>query len=348
MLIHLLAETPSKVAPIRAIVEPVHRLVPIDTNHKQSFTPDDVLMIDFDLRNETSVSRVREFLRRAGKLRHKIFVVDKKSHSLIVQAHALEATGTITRPLNRDELLGRLAALDIAAPRVGLNAPPPSTDPGNSAAIFASIFSSIVNGAPIELADAKRATEQIINSVSQRGLTVWLDDVRKHHEGTFQHCLLVSGVATSFAINLGFSGADVYRLGLAATLHDVGKATIPLAILDKPARLDAEEERIMRQHPALGFEALKSVPGIDPEVLDAVRHHHEYLDGSGYPDALREPAIADIVRLLTISDIFAALIEARPYKATMSRAKAHAILTEMSGKLEPALVRALKPIALAA
>ena len=104
----------------------------------------------------------------------------------------------------------------------------------------------------------------------------------------------------------------------------------------------------MRQHPALGFEALKSVPGIDPEVLDAVRHHHEYLDGSGYPDALREPAIADIVRLLTISDIFAALIEARPYKATMSRAKAYDILTQMSGKLEPALVRAFKPIALAA
>jgi putative nucleotidyltransferase with HDIG domain len=347
MLIHLLAETPSKVAPIRAIVEPVHRLVPIDTNHKQNFTPDDVLMIDFDLRSETSVARVREFLRKAGKLRHKIFVVDKKSHSLIVQAHALEATGTITRPLDRDEVLSRLSLFDIATPRNGRHEPL-STDLGNSAAIFASLFSTILNGGPIELADAKRATEQIINSVSQRGLTAWLDDVRKHHEGTFQHCLLVSGVATSFAINLGFSSADVYRLGLAATLHDVGKATIPLAILDKPARLDAEEERIMRQHPALGFEALKSVPGIDPEILDAVRHHHEFLDGSGYPDALRAPVIADIVRLLTISDIFAALIEARPYKATMSREKAYDILSEMGGKLEPALVRAFKSIALAA
>lgn len=220
MLIHLLAETPSKVAPIRAIVEPVHRLVPIDTNHKQSFAPHDVLMIDFDLRNETSVARVREVLRKAGKLRHKLFVVDKKSHSLMVQAHALEATGTVTRPLDRDELLGRLAALDNAARHVGLN-PPPSTDLGNSAAVFASMFSAILTGAPIEFADAKRATEQIINSVSQRGLTAWLDDVRRHHEGTFQHCLLVSGVATSFAINLGFSSADVYRLGLAATLHDV-------------------------------------------------------------------------------------------------------------------------------
>lgn len=347
MLIHLLAETPSKVAPIRAIVEPVHRLVPVQIDDTTKFSPDDVVIIDFDLRNEASVTRVREFLRKAGKIRHKIFVVDKNSHPLIVQAHALEATATVFRPLDRDALLRRLMALEIVTPRNGSEAAA-SGDPGDSAAIFASMFSSILNGTPIELADAKRATEQIINSVSQRGLTTWLDDVRKHHEGTFQHCLLVSGIATGFAINLGFTSKDVYRLGLAATLHDVGKANIPLAILDKPARLDPDEERIMREHPALGFDALKSVPGIDPEVLDAVRHHHEYLDGTGYPDALAAPAIPDIVRLLTISDIFAALIESRPYKATMSRSKAYDILSEMSGKLEPALVRAFKSVALAA
>ena len=347
MLIHLLAESPSRVAPIRAIVEPIHRLVPINTDHKGGFAPGDVVVIDFDLRNETSVAQVREFLRKAGKIRHKLFVIDKNSHSLVVQAHALEATGTIFRPLNRDDVLRQLARLEITAPPNVLQAVP-SIDLGNTAAIFESLFSSIVNGTPIELADAKRATEQIIASVSERGLTAWLDDVRKHHEGTFQHCLLVSGIATSFALNLGFTGADVYRLGLAATLHDVGKANIPLAILDKPGRLDAEEERIMRAHPVYGFEALRAMEGIDKEVLDAVRHHHEFLDGTGYPDALSAPAIPDIVRLLTISDIFAALIEARSYKTPMSRPKAYDILNEMNGKLEPALVRAFKPVALSA
>jgi putative nucleotidyltransferase with HDIG domain len=347
MLIHLLAETPSRIPPIRAIVEPIHRVVPISPDHRGGFAPDDIVMIDFDLRNEASVAQVREFLRKAGKIRHRLFVIDKNSHPLIVQAHALEATGTIFRPLDRDDVLRRLARLEIAAPRSGLQAAP-SMDLGNTAAIFESLFSSIVNGTPVELADAKRATEQIIASVSERGLTAWLDDVRKHHEGTFQHCLLVSGVATSFALNLGFTGADVYRLGLAATLHDVGKANIPLAILDKPGRLDPEEERIMRAHPVYGFEALRGMEGIDIEVLDAVRHHHEFLDGTGYPDALSAPAIPDIVRLLTISDIFAALIESRSYKAPMSRPKAFDILNEMNGKLEPALVRAFKPVALSA
>ncbi len=104
----------------------------------------------------------------------------------------------------------------------------------------------------------------------------------------------------------------------------------------------------MRAHPVLGFDALKAIPDVDPEVLDAVRHHHEYLDGSGYPDRLDGSAISDIVRLLTISDIFAALIESRPYRPPMSRQNAYDVLGDMGGKLEQALVRAFKPIALSA
>jgi len=82
-----------------------------------------------------------------------------------------------------------------------------------------------------------------------------------------------------------------------------------LLILDKPDRLDPGEEEIMRSHPVIGYELLKNIEDITPEILDGVRHHHEYLDGSGYPDALTAPEISDLVRLLTISDIFAALIE---------------------------------------
>jgi HD-GYP domain-containing protein (c-di-GMP phosphodiesterase class II) len=140
----------------------------------------------------------------------------------------------------------------------------------------------------------------------------------------------------------------VKRLGMAATLHDIGKARIPLAILDKPGKLDPIEEEAMRRHPVIGFDALKARPGIAPEVLDAIRHHHEYLDGTGYPDGLTARDIPDLVRLLTISDIFAALIEARPYRPAMPRPKAYGIVCEMEGKLEPALVRAFQHVALPA
>ncbi len=93
----------------------------------------------------------------------------------------------------------------------------------------------------------------------------------------------------------------------------------------------------MRRHPVIGYELLKGIPGIEPEILDGVRHHHEYLDGTGYPDALLAPEISDLVRLLTISDIFAALIELRPYRPAMSRENAYEILCGMKGKLEQSL-----------
>jgi HD-GYP domain-containing protein (c-di-GMP phosphodiesterase class II) len=78
---------------------------------------------------------------------------------------------------------------------------------------------------------------------------------------------------------------------------------------------------MVETHPAIGYELLKRFEQITPEVLDAVRHHHEYLDGSGYPDGLSRHRIGDLVRMLTISDIFAALIERRSYKEPMRRTR---------------------------
>ena len=156
------------------------------------------------------------------------------------------------------------------------------------------------------------------------------------------------GVAVGFAIEIGFNDLDVKRLGLAATLHDIGKARIPLAILDKPGQLDPDEDEIMKQHPVIGYDLLKGLPEVSPEMLDGVRHHHEYLDGSGYPDALKASKISDLVRLLTISDIFAALIEKRPYRPAMSRQDAYRILCGMEGKLETSLLRAFRNVALVA
>lgn len=80
------------------------------------------------------------------------------------------------------------------------------------------------------------------------------------------------------------------------------KRASPLAILDKLRRLDAEERALIETHPVAGYDLLKSHAGISAEVLDAVGH--EYLDGSGYPDALCGESITDVVRMLTISDIF--------------------------------------------
>jgi putative nucleotidyltransferase with HDIG domain len=345
MLVHFITDEPAKIPAIRLILEPRFQVVPriLGSDDARPVSAG-VLMIDADLRKAVRVEQIRQLVQELGQFAEKLFVVKNSIRCLVAQAYALGATSVVSQP--RD-IMFELEQIDVArqaaAPTTSMTVPAEIT---GSATAFASMFSAVRVGRQIDLLDAVHATAQVIDSIEHNGLHAWLDDVRRYHEGTFQHCLLVTGVAVGFALELGFAGPDVARLGIAATLHDIGKAHIPLTILDKPGRLDADEEQRMRRHPMIGYELLKDVPGISCESLDGVRYHHEYLDGSGYPDGLKARAIPDLVRLLTISDIFAALIESRPYRPPMSRQDAYKVLRSMDGKLETSLVKAFRDVAL--
>jgi len=345
MLVHFVTDEPAKIPAIRAMLEPQYDvqsqlLGPGNTK----ISSNGVLMVDADLRKAAPVAQIKHVLRDLHCVSERLFVVQSHLHHMVAQAFALGATAVVSRPR---EIMSKLEQIEVAqkAAQAGFAV---ASSEINGAAAFASMFSAIREGEPPKLSNAENATSDVINGIEQNGLGVWLDDVRRYHQGTFQHCLLVAGVAVGFALSIKFSNADVKRLGLAATLHDIGKARIPLVILDKPGRLDPSEEEIMKRHPVIGYELLKALPGIGPEILDGVRHHHEFLDGSGYPDALTAPEISDLVRLLTISDIFAALIESRPYRPPMSRQDAYKILCAMDGKLERSLVKAFQNVALRA
>jgi len=346
MLVYFVTDEPTKLPAIRAMLEPQHAVLPwVLDGDGTRIRSHGVLMVDIDLRQMARVDQLRFILQELSTIPEKLFVVHNLSRSMVAQAHALGATSIISRP---KEAVLKVAQIEHAETAAEDDAADPALEADEGVAAFASIFSNVRRGKPMKLADAQRATSKIITRVGQDGLSTWLDEVRRYHQGTFQHCLLVTGVAVAFGLDVGFSGGDVSRLGMAATLHDIGKARIPLSILDKPGRLDPEEEEIIRRHPAIGYDLLKGVGGINPEILDGVRHHHEYLDGSGYPDGLSGSQISDLVRLLTISDIFAALVESRPYKAPMPRPDAYQILCGMEGKLEGALLRAFRNVALAA
>ncbi len=166
-----------------------------------------------------------------------------------------------------------------------------------------------------------------------------------HHTDTYRHCLFVTGFAVAFAQHLGMREDDQRRLARAALLHDVGKAFIPTSILDKPTELTADEMAEMREHPRRGYEALLVQGGFPPEMLDVVLHHHEMLDGSGYPNGLHGGQISDIVRVTTIVDIYAALVERRAYRLQFTHAKAFAIMEDMGAKLDQQLLQAFRPVA---
>ncbi|QPF88865.1 HD-GYP domain-containing protein [Bradyrhizobium commune] len=345
--VHVLADSSDKLSGICSILEQQFTVAGerLDAEAKLSQVPFAVV-IRAELRDTGNIAAIK---RRAGKLAKatkRIFLVEHSSHVCISQAHALGATLVLPGTMNKIKLLAALADPAEQETTSPNGSPQPDNAVEAAATAIASMFTAVTLGGPLDVDGTKEAGRQIADRITEHGLTEWLTTVRRHHEGTYQHCLLVTGVAIDFGLSLGVGRTDLERLYTAAMFHDIGKAQIPLAILDKPGRLDPDERAMIETHPAAGYEFLKDQDKITPEILDAVRHHHEYLDGSGYPDALCGETINDIVRILTISDIFAALIEHRHYKPTMPRIEAYNILCGMNGKLEKALVDTFKQVAL--
>lgn len=137
------------------------------------------------------------------------------------------------------------------------------------------------------------------------------------------HSEQVMRYAVRLAQRIGMSEAAIERLRYAALLHDVGKIGVPDAILRKPSRLTDAEFEIMKQHPIIGARIVGSVLG---EVCDAILHHHEHWDGSGYPDRLVGEAIPLEARVIAVADAFDAMTSDRAYRRAMSPDEAIAIL----------------------
>jgi putative nucleotidyltransferase with HDIG domain len=347
MTVHVIADNASKISAIRGMIEQRHPVTSEMLGGAEIKRKGiEAIVVAADVAEVDNIAALKAVSGKLARIPKRIFLIDSKARIAIVQAYALGATDVLTNPVRAAHLLTKLAPPEAAVVLSGEGSGGSVEAASAGAASIASMFAAVMNGTALDVGNIKASGGMISNSIAENGLADWLSTVRRHHEGTFQHCLLVTGVAVDFALSLGFKAPDVERLYSAAMFHDIGKAKIPLAILDKPGKLDDSERALIQTHPVAGFEVLRGNHAISPEILDAVRHHHEFLDGSGYPDGLCAESITDIVRVLTISDIFAALIEHRTYKPTMPREKAYAILQEMNGKLEKPLVEAFRPVAL--
>jgi putative nucleotidyltransferase with HDIG domain len=300
-------------------------------------------VFDFDLNDTTHLLKLKDKLKSRPKDAKVIFVTEKASRLQDTRALAIGATDVIHRPFDGGALLAKLWS-EVRS----LTDEKPEFAEGSGAGVTAAadtlrgIFSAACSGAPPDPNALHFASDAVVGQLEAQGLSAWIDTVRAHHSQTYQHCLLVTGLAVAFGQQLGASRADRQRLSFAGMLHDIGKARIPLAILEKPGRLDEAETAVMRQHPQYGLDALGTGSGLPSEMLDMVVHHHELLDGSGYPHGLVGKEISDLVRIMTIADIFGALIERRSYKPPLSGDSAYRILTDMGPKLDLDLVRAFR------
>lgn len=307
-------------------------------------------LVDVDLSDPVTIRHLRDRLPRRGTA-PRLIAVEPGRRSERIQASILGASAILRRPLDPErvwaELIGATGAgrLDVALGRGSV----PDGAPGRASILvaetaLADLFSACSGDGAATPGLVEAAGAEVTRSIGEVGFEGWMETVRRHHGGTYQHCLLTAGIAVGFGSRLGMTPSDVERLARAALVHDVGKARVPVALLDKPGALSEAEQAVVRCHPEWGWAFLRqSDPRTDPVILDAVLHHHEALDGSGYPHGLCGAAIADPTRVLTICDVYGALAERRAYRPPMETAEILTVLYRMvaEGKVERALVRAL-------
>jgi putative nucleotidyltransferase with HDIG domain len=158
---------------------------------------------------------------------------------------------------------------------------------------------------------------------------------------THNHSRRVARHAAAIAKRMGLPGEEVARIRTAGAVHDVGKIETPREIIDKPGALSDEEFAVIKRHAAVGAEMVAGLE--DPELTRIVRHHHERLDGAGYPDGLSGEEIPLGARIIAVADTFDALTSARPYRPAKRHREALDLLAAEAGtQLDPDAVRAFR------
>ena len=178
-------------------------------------------------------------------------------------------------------------------------------------------------------------TRDLMRAIDENdALAVDISTLKTSDEYTFKHSVDVATISMIIARKQGFSEKDVYNIGIAGLLHDMGKSKIPTEILHKPARLDESEFEIMKQHSMLGFEILREKKEFSDSVSLAVLQHHEKMNGAGYPFGYTSDKIIPYAKILSVSDVYDALVTERPYKKAFSQRDAVEIIMSMTAELD--------------
>lgn len=195
--------------------------------------------------------------------------------------------------------------------------------------VLDSIFRDTRLGRSVETEAAKGAVRELVQSILRNpDALVWLNQLKNKDDYTAEHSMRVCVLALAFGRHLELDEPELNTLGLGALLHDVGKAKIPLEILNKPGRLTPEEFDIVKQHVPIGVEMLAATSRIPAAAIDVAQQHHERLDGSGYSRGARGEQIALFGQIGGIVDTYDAITSDRPYHRGMSAHEALRVMYE--------------------
>ncbi|MFL9927053.1 HD-GYP domain-containing protein [Herbaspirillum lusitanum] len=204
-----------------------------------------------------------------------------------------------------------------------------------------SMFAEARMGKAIDIKDAIGLVTEITSSVSRNAdALISLARLKNADDYTYMHSVAVCALMISLSNQLGLSADATRQAGMAGLLHDVGKMAVPLDILNKPAKLTEEEFASVRSHTVAGHAMLRGIDGIGSDALDVALHHHEKIDGSGYPFNLKGDQISLVAKMGAVCDVYDAVTSNRPYKAGWDPARSIKHMAGNQGHFDPMVLEA--------
>ena len=185
----------------------------------------------------------------------------------------------------------------------------------------------------LQTGTALEVMEGIVSSLARNpDAMLCLPRLRRSDAYTYMHCVNVAALLAGFALRSCLDRGKALLYGLAGLFHDLGKALLPVSLLNARRKLSPTEQTLVTRHPMLGFDLLSSLPYAQPELLQASLEHHERYNGSGYPKGLAGNAISGMGRLVAIADFYDALSSRRPYKTALNPHKTLGVMYQMRKK----------------
>ncbi|EWC41744.1 HD-GYP domain-containing protein [Stutzerimonas stutzeri] len=205
-----------------------------------------------------------------------------------------------------------------------------------------SLFNEARLGKAVDPQQCLPLVEQISASLARNGSALLsLARLKTKDEYTYMHSVAVCALMVALGRQLGLSEHEVQEAGLAGLLHDIGKMAMPLDVLNKPGKLSDDEYAIMRSHPERGHAMLLAADtAVSEAVLDVCLHHHEKIDGTGYPHGLAGEQISQLARMGPICDVYDAITSDRPYKRAWDASGSLARMAQWQGHFDTKLLHA--------
>jgi putative nucleotidyltransferase with HDIG domain len=177
------------------------------------------------------------------------------------------------------------------------------------------MFEEVRMGRVVDTQDVLPLVEEVMASISRNtNALISVVRLKTADDYTYMHSVAVCAMMAALARECGLSAKEARQAGVAGLLHDIGKTAIPSHILKKPGPLTDDEFDVVRNHPVAGYKLLREGRGVDEVALDVCLHHHEKIDGGGYPHRLKDGRISLYAKMAAVCDVYDAITSNRPYK----------------------------------